>query len=375
MIIGIDASRAVTDWRTGTEAYAYHLIRALLPLANERGHTVKLYYNQPPTRPISPAPHTPVVIPFPRLWTHLRLAAELHRNPPDLFFTPAHVIPFSYRGRSMATVHDLGYRYFPETHTSQQVRYLQWSTRHNALRSDIVLADSAATRQDLVELEGVSADKIHVLYPGRDETLTPVNDPAPVLAKYGITPPYFLYIGTLQPRKNIGAIIRAFGESGLPHQLVLAGQQGWLSADALAPLSELAAETRARVHLPGFIADADKATLLSGATALLFPSLYEGFGFPVLEAQACGTPVITARNSSLPEVAGNAALFVRTADRNDREFAGVHSRAEVTELGEAMRQIALDAALRELLIERGFENIKRFNWRNTAEQLLNLIQP
>ena len=104
MVIGIDASRAVTDRRTGTEAYAYFLLRALLPLAHEQGHHVKLYFNHPPAQPISNAPHEQVNIPFPRLWTHIRLAAELQRNPPDLFFTPAHVIPLTYRGASVATV-------------------------------------------------------------------------------------------------------------------------------------------------------------------------------------------------------------------------------------------------------------------------------
>lgn len=376
MVIGIDASRAVTERRTGTEAYAYFLIRALIPLANERGHHVKLYFNQPPSQPISDAPHDTVVIPFPRLWTHLCLAAELHRNPPDLFFTPAHVIPISYRGRSMATVHDLGYHYFPEAHTKRQVAYLRWSTLHNARRSQIVLADSEATRRDLVEIGGISAEKIHTLYPGRDTSLQPVADPSPILKKYNLPTSYFLYLGTLQPRKNIAAIIRAFAEisADVPQHLVLAGKQGWLSDNALAPLAALPAQIRARIHLPGFIADDDKATLLSGATALVFPSLYEGFGFPVLEAQACGTPVITAANSSLPEVAGNAALFVRTTDRSDREFATVDTATDIFELSDAMRQMAHNRLLRETLIGRGFTNVTRFNWQKTASELLNLLQ-
>lgn len=376
MVIGIDASRAVTLRRTGTEAYAYFLIRALLPLAAERGYHVKLYFNQPPTQPISDAPYEAVNIPFPRLWTHLRLSAELHRNPPDLFFTPAHVIPLTYRGASIATVHDLGYHYFPAAHTKQQVRYLKWSTRHNATRSQIVLADSEATKRDLIKWYGINAAKIHTLYPGRDESLHPVTDASPVLAKYQLVSPYFLYIGTLQPRKNIAAIINAFAAVAdhLPHHLVLAGKKGWLSDDALAPLATLPDHIRARIHLPGFIADKDKAALLSGATALLFPSCYEGFGFPVLEAHACSIPVITARNSSLPEVAGNAALYVRTEDRIDREFATVNTDADVLELSDAMRRVVTDDALRETLIGRGFENAQRFSWGKAAQKLINLFE-
>lgn len=374
MVIGIDASRAVTTRRTGTEAYAYFLIRALLPLAIQRGHHVKLYFNQPPDHPLSNAPHEVIAIPFPRLWTHLRLAAELQRNPPDLFFTPAHVIPFTYRGTSVATVHDLGYHYFPEAHTSQQVRYLKWSTRHNARRSKFVLADSEATRRDLMAWYGIDGAKIYTLYPGRDASLHPVADPQ--LAKYDLPSPYFLYIGTVQPRKNIPLILKAFAAVAdqLPHHLVLAGKMGWLSNDALAPLANFPDHIRARIHLPGFIDDSDKADLLSGATALLFPSLYEGFGFPILEAQACGTPVITAHNSSLPEVAGNAALYVRTDDRHDREFATVDTGAEIVELRDAMRQIVTDRALRETLIGRGYENVQRFSWEKSAEKLITLFE-
>jgi hypothetical protein len=126
MLIGIDASRAIAHQRTGTEAYATFLIRALLPLAAERAHTCRLYFNEPP--PIGLFPETAqsenVVISFARLWTHLRLAAELQRRPPDVFFTPAHVIPLKYDGRAAATVHDLGYHYFPEAHPKRQLAYL-----------------------------------------------------------------------------------------------------------------------------------------------------------------------------------------------------------------------------------------------------------
>jgi hypothetical protein len=162
MIIGIDASRAVTKQRTGTEACAYFLIQSLIPLAINKGHQLRLYFNQPPPTGLFPqhALVEPVVIPFPRLWTHLRLAWELQQRPPDIFFTPAHVIPFTYHGRSVATVHDLGYHHFPEAHPRQQLRYLRWSTRHNGRRSHCVIADSQATKQDLIQFDGIDPIKI-----------------------------------------------------------------------------------------------------------------------------------------------------------------------------------------------------------------------
>ena len=358
MLIGIDASRAAIPRRTGTEAYAYHLIRALLPLAHEHGHQVKLYYNQPPAQPISTTLHEAVNLPFPRLWTHVRLAAELHRHSPDVFFTPAHVIPYSYCGKSIATIHDLGYHYFPEAHTSRQVRQLTWSTQHNANRSRMILADSLATKRDLVTYYGIRPKKITVIYPSYDTTLTPtVNQD-----KLGIPPPYFLFLSTLQPRKNVSRIIEAFAQvaPNIPHQLVLAGKAGWLADTIMTTLAAQSPAVQERIHLTGFVADADKAALLSGATALVYPSLFEGFGFPVLEAQACGTAVITAKNSSLPEVAGDAARMV--------------SAESTAEIAQAMQQLANDAIYRQQLIEKGFANIKRFSWETAAQQTLAILE-
>ncbi|HID54136.1 MAG TPA: glycosyltransferase family 1 protein [Anaerolineae bacterium] len=365
MLIGIDASRAVTARRTGTEAYAWFLIRELIPLAGQRGHTVRLYFNQPPPDDLFPqADHVEnVLIPQARLWTHTRLAAELHRRPPDVFFTPAHVIPLSYHGRAVATIHDLGYHHFPESHPRRQRAYLRWSTRHNGRRSWRVIADSQATKEDLIRFDGISPDKIVVIYPGVDPALHPVTDAArmtAVLKKHNITPPYFLFLSTLQPRKNLSRLLDAYVQSGVPHKLVLAGKPGWLSQPILDKITSLPASLSEKIILPGYIPDADKAALLSGATVVLYPSLHEGFGFPVLEAQACGTAVLTATTSSLPEVAGNAALLVDPLD--------------TAALATGIRRLAQDETLRKALEEKGLVNVRRFSWEDTAVQVLNLFE-
>ena len=366
MIIGIDASRAATGRRTGTEAYAYQLIRALIPLAAERGHGLRLYFNDPPPADLFPAAaHVEMrVIPLRRLWTHARLGHELRTRPPDVFFTPAHVIPIGVRVPSVATVHDLGYEHFPEAHPWRQRAYLRWSTRHNARASRRVLVDSRATGDDLTRLYGTAAAKIAVVYPGVDLDLRRAGDAsiAAVLARHGITPPYFLYLGTLQPRKNLVRLVEAFASSGLPaegHTLVLAGQAGWLAGPLLAAVAALPAGVRARVALPGYIDEVDKAALLSGATALVFPSLYEGFGFPVLEAQACGTPVVCSNTSSLPEVAGEGALLVDPRD--------------TAALAVALRRVAGEDDLRRALIRAGYANGPRFTWAAAARQTLAML--
>jgi glycosyltransferase involved in cell wall biosynthesis len=369
MIIGIDASRSVTTPRTGTEAYAFFLIKALIPQAAARGHALRLYYNQPPPPDHFPAAAavTPVIMPFPRLWSHLRLALRLHRQPPDVFFTPAHVIPFSYRGPAVATIHDLGYRFFPEAHPARQRYYLHWSTAHNGRRSRRIIADSEATRNDLMTHYGIDEAKIDVVYPGVDPALQRPSDDkiTAVLQRHAITPPYLLYLGTLQPRKNLVRLIEAFAASGLaaatpPYQLVLAGKVGWLARPVLTAVEQLDPATAQQVRLPGYIAEQEKAALLAGATALVFPSLYEGFGFPVLEAQACQTAVIIANTSSLPEVAGEAALLVDPLD--------------TAAISQAMVRLCEDEALRRRLIAAGQKNIRRFSWEEAAGAVLSSLE-
>ncbi len=361
MLIGLDASRAAARQRTGTEAYAYFLINALIPLAAERDHKLRLYFNQPPSPDLFPSERhvEPVVIPFPRLWTHLRLAWELRRRPPDIFFTPAHVIPFTYRRPSAATIHDLGYHHFPQAHPRRQLVYLRWSTRHNGRIARRIIADSQATKDDLVQLDSLDPAQIDVVYPGIDPDLGPVRDEAKltaVLHKYNITPPYLLFLSTLQPRKNLARLVQAYAASGVQQQLVLAGKQGWLSAPILAEIHN----SQLNIITPGFIDDEDKAALLSGATALLYPSLYEGFGFPVLEAQACGTAVLTANSSSLPEAAGDAALLVDPLD--------------VAAIAAAIQRLDNDPLLRNELAQKGFENVKRFTWGATAVRVLDTLE-
>lgn len=369
MLIGIDASRAVTARPTGTEGYSRRLIQALLALQGQRmdtaHHRFRLYFRSIPPTNLFPGlelVHTDVVvIPFSRLWTHIRLSWEMARHPPDVLFVPAHVLPIVHPQASLVTIHDLGYLYFPETHPWPQRLYLDLSTRWNARVAAHILADSEATKSDLVTHYATPPDKITVAYPGRDDTLAPVRDPTEieaVRASYGIPGDYFLYVGTLQPRKNLSRIITAFATLESETTLVLAGKRGWLYDDLFTQVRHIGLERR--VRFPGYISDKDKAALMSGALAFVFPSLYEGFGLPVIEAQSCGCPVITSTTSSLPEVAGDAALLV---DPND-----------VAAIATAMRCVVADPVLREDLIARGFVNARRFSWKACAQSVLNAVE-
>jgi glycosyltransferase involved in cell wall biosynthesis len=358
MLIGIDASRGVAARPTGTEVYSQRLIQALLML--ESRHSFRLYLRSRPSAGTFPGAELGVM-PFFRLWTHLRLSWEMARRPPDVLFVPAHVLPLVHPRASLVTVHDLGYLYFPEAHRLGQRWYLDLSTRWNARFAAHVLADSEATKADLVVHYTTPPEKITVAFPGRDETLAPVDDPAAieaVKARHGIAGSYFLYLGTLQPRKNLARLIAAFAALPPETMLVLAGRRGWLYEDLFAQVRRLGLE--GRVLFPGYVREEDKAALLSGALAFAFPSLYEGFGLPVLEAQACGCPVITSATSSLPEVAGDAALLV--------------DPSEPAAIAAAMARVAADPALRATLIERGFANVRRFSWTACARSVLDAIE-
>jgi glycosyltransferase involved in cell wall biosynthesis len=291
------------------------------------------------------------------------LAGELHRRSPDVFFTPAHVIPFSYRGSSVATVHDLGYHYFPEAHTRRQLAYLKLSTRSNGHISRRLIADSRATKADLINFYHVDAGKIDVIYPGIDPQLQPATDETEietVRRKYGINSPYLLFISTLQPRKNLVRLIQAYVSSGVTHELVLAGQRGWRARSILDVIGQQESSIQERIRVTGYVADVDKGALISGATTLLYPSLYEGFGFPLLEGQICGTPVIAANTSSLPEIAGDGAFMVDPLD--------------TAAIAEAISRLVEDTRLQEELRQNGQINVRRFSWEKTAEQVLQTLE-
>ena len=166
MLIGIDASRAVATQRTGTENYSLYLLRAMLALGSQ--HEYRLYSNVPPVSgPIGDFCGAEIAsMPFPRLWTHLRLSWEMARRPPDVLFIPAHVLPLIHPRRSVVTVHDLGYRYYPEAHSTWSRRYLEWSTRYHSSAAHHIIADSRATARDLMKYYGLPEERLTVVYPG-----------------------------------------------------------------------------------------------------------------------------------------------------------------------------------------------------------------
>lgn len=361
--IGIDASRVATGHRTGTEQYSVQLLEALGALDRRNDYT--LYFN---TR-TKPALHLPSnfrarLIPFPRLWTHARLALEMATRPTDVLFVPAHVVPLAHP-RTVVTIHDLGYRAFPEAHPPLARRYLAWSTRWSAATARRVIVPSAATARDLIAACGTPPDRIAIVPHGYHPRFHPL-DPTTVAAglqRLGLAQPYLLFVGTLQPRKNLARVLAAFEHlvaGGWAGQLVLVGQQGWLSDPIFAAVARADTAAHGRIRLTGYLADDDLPIVYNGAQGLVFPSLYEGFGLPALEALACGTPVLASNTSSLPEVVGDAALLVDPLD--------------TAAIADGMARLVGEDSLRADLRTRGLARAEQFTWRRAAERTLAVLE-
>ncbi len=381
MIIGIDASRSSGTIQTGTEQYSREVIRALVEIAPHHrfwlytrsaqgAHTLAMDIEQPHRQA-----HVQLIRRR-RLWTHIGLGMEIMRRPPEALFIPAHVLPVTLalpgqagRIRSVITLHDIGYRHFPSAHPWQQRLYLDWSARFAARHASSIVADSEATRQDIHRFYRVPLDRIRVAYPGAVRLPNVSEDQRRLtLGRLGLdgSQTIVLHVGTLQPRKNLRRLIRAWGRmlenspAELPAPLlVLAGAPGW-GGEAARVQAEIQAQGLSHsIRLIGYITEEEKAVLLSVARALAFPSLHEGFGFPVLEAQSAGVPVVCSNTSSLPEVAGDGAILVNPLDEQA--------------IGNGLFQAMHDAALRSRLIEAGARNVMRFTWQACARVIFEAL--
>jgi glycosyltransferase involved in cell wall biosynthesis len=374
--IGFDATSAVRQGG-GIGRYTRELLRALA--AVDAHPDYGLFFAAPTvTHPLPPLPPGFRVRQIPvddiwlaRVWQRAQLPAPVEwlTGPIDLFHSPDFTLPPTRRGtRTLLTVHDLSFVRDPDSATPVLRRYLGAVVPRAVARAHHVLADSHATRADLIELYRTPPEKVSVLYSGVHESFRPILNEeilSEVRARYGLgSTPFILAVGTLQPRKNYVRLIQAFAAiSNFPPptsslRLVLAGGKGWLFDAIFAEVERLG--LRGRVLFPGFVADDDLPALYSAARVLAYPSLYEGFGLPILEAMACGTPVVTSTASCLPEVAGDAALLVPPTD--------------VDALAAALERAVADEGVRAELIAKGRERARRFSWEASARQLMDIYR-
>jgi glycosyltransferase involved in cell wall biosynthesis len=359
--------------QAGLGRYAAELAKALLATqpADER---LELFYTDPQQRQ-PPAPlHT---LPGKRLalaskpWRLRVLLAHLFQRPqdrmidsPDVFLATDHLLPFLPQTSTIFTIHDVTFISHPHTHSRLNRSYLRLMMPYFLRRAKAVVAVSQCTLQNACQYYPIVATKGYVIYSGVDGHFQPVVDQAVldlVRSRYKLPAHFWLYVGTIEPRKNLVTLFEAFKQA-LPQlegdKLVIAGKKGWLYDEILARLKALGLEDH--VLFTGYVPDAELPALYTLAQAFVFPSLYEGFGLPILEAMACGTPVICSNRSSLPEVAGEAALLL--SPDNPRGWA------------EAMSQLKQNESLRADLRERGLRQVKGFTWETTAQHTRQLYR-
>lgn len=401
MIIGFDASRAFTKNRTGTENYSYQILSQLTIIDHNNNYNI---YLRPPVNLNEiksslnwPANFKLITIPFPKLWTQMGLAIQTFKDKLDVLFIPSHTLPLIHKPglKTVVTVHDLGAEYLPTTHQLKQRLYLNLMTHYQLKSANHLIAVSKATKRDLINKIGIAENKISVVYEGYNEKLfKPVtgNKLKEELKIYNLEPgSYFLFVGTIQPRKNLERLIKAYnqylrgvaragashrapagptyvgprtsdgaGERQDPEQnsykLVLAGSKGWLADEIYKLPQKLGIKNK--IKFLGYVPDDKLPALYSGAKALLFPSLFEGFGLPILEAFACNCPVLTSNTSSCPEVAGDAAILV--------DPYSIESIAQgILEI--SSQQVATK------LTKLGLKQVKKFSWQKAAQETLTII--
>ncbi|MBZ0293717.1 MAG: glycosyltransferase family 4 protein [Anaerolineae bacterium] len=302
-----------------------------------------------------------------RLWHRARLPLpiETFTGSIDLYHATDFVLPpVRNHTRTLLTVHDLSFVRVPEAASPRLKAYLDQWVPVSAHRADHILADSTATREDLIELYNVPSEKITVLLSGVDQRFKPAAETEKQLVreKYKLDHWQFIFsIGTIQPRKNYARLIYALKQlrhAGLDLHLVIAGGKGWLEDPIYKAIRET--DMDAFVHFIGFAEEKDLNGLYSAASCFAFPSLYEGFGLPILESMRCGTPVVTSNVSSLPEVAGDAALAVNPYD--------------VEAIAAAINQCVSDSTIRTQLVERGYIQAENFTWERSARQLVRIYE-
>jgi glycosyltransferase involved in cell wall biosynthesis len=369
MIIGFDGSRAFVKNRTGTENYSYQLLKHLAKIDQTNKYLVYLrpssdlgelsYLKKQPNFHFK-------TLNYPRLWTQFGLAKHTFSDKLDVLFVPAHTLPLIRRPnlKTVITVHDLGSEYLPKTHQLKQRLYLGLMQKFQLKGATKLIAVSKATKDDLINRLEIGPEKINVIYEGFDQSLfKPVKSDVLVdsLKEFDLKiKDYFLFVGTIQPRKNLERLIKAYdqsyGQTPNGPKLVLAGSKGWLS-DEIYKLRD-SFNLQKKVLFLGRVEDSRLPALYSGAIGLVFPSLFEGFGLPILEAFACDCPVICSNIPSLREVAQNSAILIDPEDTKSIS-------AEMNQL--------LNDQVRESYIKKGQLRLRDFSWEKCARETLAVI--
>lgn len=370
MRIGIDI-RSLIFTRAGISCYTFNLIKALSAVDKENEYLLfcntKSGYDWSGYFRVKED-----VIRFPhlgrfteKLWEEVFLPQRLLAKKIDVFHSPRYMLPKKKPCHFIVTIHDLSFKRIPQLFTRKVFDCVNHWVEFSVEKADKIIAVSGHTKNDLINLFNAKAEKIEVIYEGVDENFRPVKTPESlkeIKHKYNLPEKFILFVGTIEPRKNIKRLIEAFYDltknRKMEHSLVIAGGKGWHYDDVFNTVEKL--KLGKKIIFTDYVRGSELPLLYNAADLFVYPSLYEGFGLPPLEAMACGVPVVTSNTSSLPEVVGDAAVLVDPAD--------------VQTMAEAIKQTLEDKNLREKMIKQGFIQAKKFSWEATAIKTLNVYE-
>lgn len=374
MNIGLDGNEANVKNRVGSGVYAYQL---LLEFSKNTKHKFIVYLKEKllADMPSETDDFKYKVFGPKKMWTQFALPLKLTFGiKPNVFFSMGHYGPRFSGVPYVVTIHDLSYLYFPELFNKNDLYQLTNWSKYSINNSKHIIAVSNKTKEDILKNYKVSSSKVSVTHEGYDENrFKPQSKQAveKIKTKYKIVGDYVIFVGTLQPRKNIERLIEAFsqviGASGsqvignkIPDnlKLVVVGKKGWLYEPIFQKVKDL--KLQDKIIFTDFVPDNDLPYLISGAKLYVLPSLWEGFGIPVIEAQACGVPTIVSNVSSLPEIVGDSAILIDTESPKS--------------IASAIEKILSNEKTRADLIRKGFENIKRFSWQKCAQETLKVLE-
>lgn len=358
----------LTPGRTGVGYYTEHLLQHLAREVESTGDELVVISNQRVDTQMPLPPHVRVHdghrFPIRIGWMQLRAARALEALAPDVAHFTNGMVPVGTPVSTVVTIHDMSLRLYPQCHPVRRL-LLNRPLMHVAIRrASAIVTVSHSTRRDLLRLHRLAPDRVSVVHEAASPAFRPISDRArlaSIRAKYRLPDRFILYVGTIEPRKNLARLVDAFARArtaGIPHELVCVGPYGWSSRDLVGRIEQLGLSRH--VHFTGYVPFEDLPVIYNLGELFVFPSLYEGFGLPVVEAMASGTPVLTANTSSLVEIAGDGA---ETVDPMNTDA-----------LAEAIYGLLTDEPRRRDLAERGWQRSRAFSWSQTAKDMLAVYQ-
>ncbi len=357
-VIGIDGNEANVEKRVGISEYSYQLLKYFQ--ANEKDFIFKIFLKKSPlpSLPALSSHYSYEVVKPAKFWTQFGLPTRLFRKRDiDLFFTTSHYAPRLSPVPTVISVMDLSYIHFPELFKKRDLYKLTNWTKYSSLKAKKIITISNSSKNDIIKFYKIPAEKIEVVYPGIKEIKKSSMNKIP--AKYGVEGDFILYIGTLQPRKNVAKLIEAVSLlEDKKVQLVIIGKKGWKYEEILEAPKKYQVEER--IKFLNFVPDQDLPAFYSNAICYVLPSLYEGFGLPILEAMQHGCPVLTSNISSLPEAGGDAAVYFDPYNVDD--------------IASKIEKVMKSDGLREEMKKKGNEHVKNFSWEKSAKKVLDILE-